>query len=120
MRPDLQSPSASPIAREKMERFHAPVVTEVKTAVADHHIVVVGMLWNPHVARARKALDAAGMTHHYLGYGSYLTGWKERLSLKLWSGWPTFPQVFVDGELIGGADQVQEALASGDLATPAA
>ena len=32
------------------------------------------------------------------------------------SGWPTIPQVFVKGELIGGADIVQELQASGELA----
>jgi monothiol glutaredoxin len=31
------------------------------------------------------------------------------------SGWPTIPQVFVGGELIGGADIVQELAESGDL-----
>jgi monothiol glutaredoxin len=31
------------------------------------------------------------------------------------SGWPTVPQVFVKGELIGGADIVEELAASGEL-----
>ena len=31
------------------------------------------------------------------------------------SGWPTIPQVFVKGELIGGADIVEELAASGEL-----
>jgi monothiol glutaredoxin len=31
------------------------------------------------------------------------------------SGWPTIPQVFVGGELIGGADTVEELAASGEL-----
>ncbi len=31
------------------------------------------------------------------------------------SGWPTIPQVFVRGELIGGADITEELLASGEL-----
>ena len=31
------------------------------------------------------------------------------------SGWPTIPQVFVKGELIGGADITQELAASGEL-----
>jgi monothiol glutaredoxin len=32
------------------------------------------------------------------------------------SGWPTIPQVFVNGELIGGADIVEELASGGDLA----
>jgi monothiol glutaredoxin len=31
------------------------------------------------------------------------------------SGWPTIPQVFVRGELVGGADIVEELAASGEL-----
>jgi len=119
MRPDLQSPSVSPAAYDKMQAFHAPVLDVVRDAVATHPIVVVGMLWNPHVRRARAALDRAGLSYHYLGYGSYLTGWKPRLAIKLWSGWPTYPQIFVDGQLLGGADQVAGALADGTLAATA-
>jgi monothiol glutaredoxin len=38
-----------------------------------------------------------------------------RQELSALSGWPTIPQVFVKGELIGGADIVQELLVSGEL-----
>ncbi len=39
-----------------------------------------------------------------------------RQELSALSGWPTIPQVFVQGELIGGADITEELLESGDLA----
>jgi monothiol glutaredoxin len=38
-----------------------------------------------------------------------------RQELSAVSGWPTIPQVFVKGELIGGADITEELLASGEL-----
>jgi monothiol glutaredoxin len=38
-----------------------------------------------------------------------------RQELTALSGWPTIPQVFVNGELIGGADIVEELHASGEL-----
>ena len=38
-----------------------------------------------------------------------------RQELSALSNWPTIPQVFVGGELIGGADIVQELAATGDL-----
>src|SRR5918911_5134654 len=38
-----------------------------------------------------------------------------RQELSAISSWPTIPQVFVGGELIGGADIVQELAASGEL-----
>ena len=40
-----------------------------------------------------------------------------RQELSALSGWPTIPQVFVRGELIGGADIVEELAASGELRT---
>lgn len=39
-----------------------------------------------------------------------------RQELSALSGWPTIPQVFVGGELIGGADIAQELAESGELA----
>jgi len=38
-----------------------------------------------------------------------------RQELSALSGWPTIPQIFVKGELIGGADIVEELAASGEL-----
>jgi monothiol glutaredoxin len=38
-----------------------------------------------------------------------------RQELSALSGWPTIPQVFVRGELIGGADIVQEMAETGEL-----
>ena len=38
-----------------------------------------------------------------------------RQELSALSGWPTIPQVFVGGELVGGADIVQELAESGEL-----
>jgi monothiol glutaredoxin len=38
-----------------------------------------------------------------------------RQELSALSGWPTIPQVFVRGELIGGADIVEELAATGEL-----
>jgi monothiol glutaredoxin len=38
-----------------------------------------------------------------------------RQELSAVSGWPTIPQVFVKGELVGGADIVEELAATGEL-----
>ena len=38
-----------------------------------------------------------------------------REGLKTYSNWPTFPQLYIDGELIGGADIVVEMYHSGEL-----
>jgi glutaredoxin-related protein len=113
----LDPSNIHPAAAERIRSFHADVVREVEQAIATHPVVVVGMAQNPHVKNVRKALKEAGIDFHYLEYGSYLSGWRRRLAVKLWSGWPTFPQVFVRGVLIGGEDLTKAAIADGTLRT---
>ncbi len=114
-RPQLHQGSIAADPLAAMERFHAGIVSEVQEAVRSEAVVVVGMAQNPHVRKVRRALDEAGVAYRYLEYGSYLSKWKERLAIKLWSGWPTFPQVFVRGVLIGGENLTKKALADGSL-----
>src|SRR5687767_5046183 len=105
-----------PAIRDKVADSHRDIVEEVQAAIAAHDVVVVGMKQNPHPRRARKALDAKGITFKYLEYGSYLNTWRRRTALKMWTGWPTFPMVFVKGVLVGGFDDIQKLIESGDLA----
>jgi glutaredoxin-related protein len=111
----LDQGSIAPAALTAMEGFHSAVVREVEAAVKRDPVVVVGMAQNPHVKNVRRALDDAGVKYTYLEYGSYLGKWKERLAIKLWSGWSTFPQVFVKGVLIGGEDLTKAAIADGTI-----
>jgi glutaredoxin-related protein len=101
--------------RERLATLHAPTVQEVQAAIREHAVVVVGMAQNPYPRRARAALDAAAVPYHYLSYGSYFGDWRRRNALKMWTGWPTFPMIFVKGVLIGGADDLSRLIASGEL-----
>jgi glutaredoxin-related protein len=104
-----------PAARDKLASYLPEMVKEVEAAIAANDIVVVGMKQNPFPKKARKLLDAAGLPYKYLEYGSYLGQWHKRLALKMWTGWPTFPMVFVKGALVGGASELEKLLASGEL-----
>jgi glutaredoxin-related protein len=104
-----------PGIRERIANHHADIVHNVQAAAVSNPVLVVGMAQNPHVRRARRLLDAAGVPYHYLEYGSYLGQWRKRNALKMWTGWPTFPMVFVRGALMGGADELERLLASGEL-----
>jgi monothiol glutaredoxin len=108
-------PPVTPAAKAAMEAYHREVLDQVKAAVAAHPVVVVGMAWNQPVKKVRRALDEAGIEHHYHEIGNYLGQWRERLAVKMWSGWPTFPQVFVRGTFVGGADLTIAALKDGSL-----
>ncbi len=104
-----------PAIRERITGLNAGVVKEVQDAVAANAIVIVGMKQNPAPKRARRMLDEAGLAYKYLEYGSYLKEWRRRNALKMWTGWPTFPMVFVKGVLVGGADDLQKLIAAGEL-----
>jgi len=68
------------------------------------------MCGNSH--RALEALRAAGAPVTAV---DVLPDPRYRQELSAISGWPTIPQVFVKGELLGGADIVEELAESGEL-----
>src|SRR5262245_46933738 len=114
-RPILEEARIHPAIRDKVASNRMTYVNEVQAAIAAHPVVVVGMRQNPAPRRARRLLDAAGIAYHYLEYGSYVSEWRNRNALKMWTGWPTFPMVFVKGVLVGGADDVDKLIPSGEL-----
>jgi glutaredoxin-related protein len=111
----LDESQIHPAVRDRVASHHAALVQEVQAAIRQHAVVVVGMAQNPYPRKARKALDAAGVPYHYLSYGSYFGDWRRRTALKMWSGWPTLPMVFVKGMLVGGADDLVKLIDSGEL-----
>jgi monothiol glutaredoxin len=62
--------------------------------------------------RALQALHAAGAP---ITAVDILPDPRIRQALSAISGWPTIPQVFVKGELVGGADITEELFESGEL-----
>ena len=115
MRPILEESRIHPAVREKIANYRTNIVEEVQDAIAANAVVVVGMRMNPWPKRARRMLDAAGVAYKYLEYGSYFGEWRKRLVLKMWTGWPTYPMVFVNGTLIGGAQDLERLLQKGEL-----
>lgn len=115
-RPILDENRIHPAIRDKVAGQHADIVKEVMDAVAAHAVVIVGMRQNPQPKHARKILDIHEIAYQYLEYGSYLSQWRRRAALKMWTGWQTFPMVFVKGTFIGGASDLARLHASGELA----
>ena len=104
-----------PSAESFIKSYHSEAVEEVSQAVQNNPVVVVGMAQNPVVKKARTLLDAKGIPYTYLEYGSYFSAWKLRLMIKIWSGWPTFPQIFVQGKLLGGCDEMKVLMDAGEF-----
>jgi len=116
MRDTLPEAQIHPEIREKLASYRYEEVSEVKRLIAAHRVVVVGMSQNPFPKKARRLLDAKGIAYEYLGIGSYLGEYRRRLALKMWTGWPTFPMIFIDGTLIGGFEDLERIEAKGELA----
>jgi monothiol glutaredoxin len=114
-RPILGEDRIHPAIREKVATNRTDIVREVQAAFEANDIVIVGMAINPAPRKARKLLDAAGIPYKYLEYGSYVREWRRRTALKMWTGWQTFPMIFVKGVLVGGASDLEKLIASGEL-----
>jgi monothiol glutaredoxin len=65
-------------------------------------------------ARACQALKACGVEFSYV---DILTNPDIRQTLPSYANWPTFPQLYVNGELIGGSDIIVEMFEAGELQT---
>lgn len=116
LRETFPATSIHPAIGEKIAGYRKEQVEQVKALIAAHRVVVVGMTQNPFPKRARRLLDEKGIAYEYLGIGSYLSEWRARLVLKMWTGWPTFPMIFVDGVLVGGFEDLKRLVDSGELA----
>lgn len=115
-RPILEQSRIHPAIAKTIADNNVDIVHEVEAAVASNAIVIIGMAQNPMPKKARKLLDGLGIDYRYLEYGSYFSLWRRRNALKIWSGWPSFPMIFVKGTLIGGASDLQLLADSGELA----
>ena len=86
--------------------------------VIDSEDVVLFMKGTPQLAmcgNSVRALEALRAARAPLTAVDILPDPEIRQELSALSGWPTIPQVFVKGELIGGADICQELQESGQL-----
>ena len=95
-------------------------VAERIQAEIEGHPVVLFMKGTPQFpmcgfsSRTVQALKQAGATG--LHTVNVLEEPEIRANLPRYSNWPTFPQLFINGELIGGCDITLELLESGELA----
>lgn len=89
----------------------------IKTLL-DQHRIVLFMKGTPQFPqcgfsmRTAQALAACGAEFHSV---DVLAQPEFRQHLPSFSSWPTFPQVFIDGELVGGCDIVLDLYQSGEL-----
>ena len=115
-RATLEHNRIHPAINDKLASYQGELVARVEALVQANDVVIVGMSMNPFPGRARRLLDERGIRYEYLGLGSYLSQWRLRLALKMWTGWSTFPMIFVKRTLIGGFTDLKRLADSGELA----
>ncbi|MBL6686263.1 MAG: Grx4 family monothiol glutaredoxin [Methylophilaceae bacterium] len=85
----------------------------------NNHPVLLFMKGNPKFPQcgfsslACQILDASGANFHTV---DVLQDQEIREGIKVFSNWPTIPQLYIKGEFIGGSDIMREMYESGDLA----
>ena len=90
----------------------------IRAMLAEHPIVLF-MKGTPQFpmcgfsSRAARALAEAGAAFHPV---NVLADPQLRAALPHFANWPTFPQLFIQGELIGGCDIIEELKSAGELA----
>jgi monothiol glutaredoxin len=98
------------------------VTEDLRKRIADtiaKERVMLFMKGNPQMPQCGFSAAVVGVLKE-LGakYGSYniLADPELREGLKEYSSWPTYPQLYVDGKLVGGADIVRDLHGKGELA----
>ena len=86
----------------------------------DEHPVIVYIKGTPDFPQcgfSSQAVSALKACEVPFAYVNIFEDEEIRQGLKVYSNWPTFPQLYVNGELIGGSDIFVEMYQSGELKT---
>ncbi len=92
-------------------------IEKIKQQIAENPVILY-MKGSPNVpqcgfsARAVQALEQCGATYATV---DILANPDIRAELPKYANWPTFPQLYIHGELIGGSDIILELLKTGEL-----
>src|ERR1044072_8149761 len=115
----MPCPSSPRRSRPVSETTANPIRDEIAKAISEHEVILFMKRrpWQPMCgssARTVAALDALGASYAAV---DILPDPRIRQELSAISNWPTIPQLFVNGELVGGCDIVTEMYETGELAT---
>lgn len=89
----------------------------IEQILSAHHVVLF-MKGNPNAPQCGFSAKAAGILNGLVdayGHVDVLSDAEIREGIKLYGQWPTIPQLYVGGELLGGSDIIEQMLNSGEL-----
>jgi monothiol glutaredoxin len=94
-------------------------LTKIKSQIDANPIIlyIKGTVENPQCGFSSKAIRALQGCKAEFVTVDVLSNPDIRATLPQYANWPTFPQLYIKGELIGGCDIIMELLESGELQT---
>lgn len=108
----------APKAKEPPASSERDVMTEIKEMVSNRKVVLFmkGTPDFPMCGFSNRAVQI--LDHHSATYGAFnvLEDQEVREGVKQFSSWPTIPQLYVNGEFLGGCDIMMEMHENGELA----
>ncbi len=92
-------------------------LAQIKQQIGENTIILYmkGTPEQPQCGFSMQAVQALNQCGERFAYVNILDNPDIRQTLPSYANWPTFPQLYVQGELVGGADIIQDMLASGEL-----
>lgn len=91
----------------------------IKTQLSENPIILYmkGSPQAPQCGFSSKTSQALMACGERFAFVNILDNQELREGLKIYSSWPTYPQLYVNGELVGGCDIIMEMSENGELAT---
>ncbi len=95
------------------------VTEQIKKTIAENPVLLFmkGSPDMPQCGFSMRTAEALKACNSEFAYVDILANQEIRAKLPQVSNWPTFPQVFINGELIGGCDIVLDLYQKGELQT---
>jgi len=120
--PDFEDGAPQPDATGSTERPRTraeggDVMSEIEREIKDHRVFLY-MKGTPSApmcgfsARVTQILNHVGAEYATC---NILDDQEKRAAIKVYADWPTIPQLYVDGEFVGGCDIVTEMFQDGEL-----
>ena len=93
------------------------VLAKIKQQITDHAILLYmkGSPQMPQCGFSAKAVQLLQACNKPFAFVDILQHPEIRATLPEYADWPTFPQLYINGELIGGSDIIAEMYAEGEL-----
>jgi len=91
--------------------------TDIQKIITDHPVVIFGkgekgQPFCGFTAKMQAVFEDLGLEYHMV---NILKNESLRTEMKVFSDWPTFPQVYLNGEFMGGCDIILEMHQNGQL-----